>query len=483
MRQCLCWREGLMRAQQLEEEVDDDRSRLGSCVNLDTLLWLSPCKYLWLIQYNLVTVPRNIFGGGAGYDTHSTELRSGRQVPRPTMAPEGATATASPFIVISQQRDPGTFCGTDDVDLEDWLKTYERISAHNRWDPTIMLANVDNSLRGAARTWFRTNEETVTSWDDCKSKLRELFGNPVDRQTAAKKALASRVQTPTEPYVAYILDVLSLCQKADDQMAEADKVGHILKGIADDAFNLLMCKDCTTVQSVIKECRRFEQAKGRRLTTNFTRLPNTAPTSSCEDRCLSEHRPPETDMSPATTGSLTRLIRRELEAMAPTTLPQSETCLPSIPLIQAVVREEVAKLAFQPVCAVRGPGVHAPHLSSSYGGRNEYQPSTYRSRYLSEWRTPDDKPICFHCRRVGHVARYCQRRSPFSFRQDLSSYTHPSQMPRRFTPPPPPQPVDVNAPFRRYSRSPPPQRRQSRSPQPPRRPLSPTPYNNSRPEN
>lgn len=52
-------------------------------------------------------------------------------------------------------------------------------------------------------------------------------------------------------------------------MTEVDKVSNVLKGIADDAFNILMCKNCTTVDSIISECRQFEQAKSRPITHRF----------------------------------------------------------------------------------------------------------------------------------------------------------------------------------------------------------------------
>lgn len=73
-----------------------------------------------------------------------------------------------------------------------------------------------------------------------------------------------------------------LCLKFDDQMSESDKVSQTLKGIADDAFNLLEYKDCTTVDTIIQKCRRFEQAKARLIAPQFTRLPNTAASSPCE---------------------------------------------------------------------------------------------------------------------------------------------------------------------------------------------------------
>lgn len=391
------------------------------------------------------------------------------------MLASGASGSAPPFVIISHPREPGFL--TDGVDVEDWLKMYERVSGHNRWDPTLMLANIGYYLRGTPQVWYETTEHDLTSWDDCKSRLKELFGQPEGRQLAAKKELATRAQTTTESYVSYIQDVLSLCMKADAQMTEADKVGHVLKGIADDAFHLLLCKDCTTVSAIIKECQKFEQAKSRRITAPFTRLPNTAPTSSCEDPVPSRRQSPS-DVGRDAPEGLTRVIRRELEAMAPASLFQhaSQSSHPSIPLIQAVVRQEIENLGIRSVCAVDHPGRHeTPFRTAS---RNTYRTSNYRNP--AEWRTRDDRPICFNCHRAGHVARYCQSRPLRPTRRPYPDFQYANDAPRSFSPRRQPHDAARISPSR-IDRSPSPQRRQSRSP-PFRRSSSPTPYATS-PEN
>ncbi|XP_077498587.1 uncharacterized protein LOC144109649 [Amblyomma americanum] len=264
----------------------------------------------------------------------------------PSNAPPATASTPAPTVVVAQPRDPGTYCGTDDVDVEDWLAMYESVSKPKRWDATLMLANVIFYLAGTARIWFGTHEEELNSWDTCKQKLRHLFGKPIGRKLGAKKDLASRAQSSTESYISYIQDVLALCRKVDSAMSETDNVGHILKGIADVAFNLLLCKDCTTVDSVLRVCRQFEQAEHRRIAPRFDCLPNTPATSSCKDlRTLQE---------PSHPANLTRILRRELEAMTPiafTPHPPDAT----IALIQAVVRQEFANA-----------GLNSGQPSSSY---------------------------------------------------------------------------------------------------------------------
>lgn len=387
-----------------------------------------------------------------------TELRSGRTYAVTSMQQGTQTSPpmALPPIVISQPRDPGTFSGTGNIDVDDWLKMYERASLHNRWDQTVMLANLNYYLKEPALVWYETNEETLTSWDEFKAELRKLFGQSTAHQIAAKNELASRAQSATEPYVSYILDVLALCQKVDRNMAESEKVSHVLKGIADDAFNLLVFKNCTTVDAMIVECRRFEEAKSRRIGQHFARLPNTAATSTCEDQ---PSRHPEVPPSPA----LTRLIRREVEAMSPATLPPylAGPDAATVSLIQTVVRQEIDNLGARSICAFHNTGNCSP--CPAQPARRQY--SFTRSRNPEEWRTPDDRPICFRCRGVGHIARYCRNRWSSPQRTGFPTY-------RPFGPPsnqfPSYQaqntfPADASTP--RPSRSPSPRRRQSPSPQ------------------
>lgn len=374
-----------------------------------------------------------------------------------------APPVAPTYIVLPPARDPGVFSGQDGVDVDKWLNLYERISAGYRWDPTLMLANVLFYLDGPPRVWFETHEAEITSWDSFKEKIRDLFGDSTGRQLAARNELATRAQTSSESYVSYIQDVIALCRQVDEHMSESERVSHVLKGIADDAFNLLVYTNVDTVDTIIKECRRFEHAKSRRITQKFTRLPNTAATSSCDAVRL-----------PPTCDHVTRIVRREIEAACPApiqppvfTTHASDPSQPSVSLIQAVVRQEFANLGLPSACPLTRPD--ARPYSSGPTRRSYTSPGSFRNP--AEWRTPDDQPICFSCHQAGHIARYCRRRWTYVSRQ-TSMYPTPFRRPAAGSPTyyssssHEPLPSDATAPVRRFSRSPSPQRRQSRSPQP-----------------
>lgn len=160
----------------------------------------------------------------------------------------GPSSQHSPSV---RPRDPQEFSGTPETDVTDWLKHYERVSAHNRWDDTIKLANVVFFLKDTALHWFENHEEEITSWESFVSAVQDNFGQTDARRQQAHGRLEHRIQTTTESSTTYIQDVLRLCARVDPNMPEADKVGHLFKGIAENLFCVIASKAPSTVKNFI----------------------------------------------------------------------------------------------------------------------------------------------------------------------------------------------------------------------------------------
>lgn len=52
-------------------------------------------------------------------------------------------------------REPEIFSGTDEKDVEDWLESYERASASNKWDDPMKLGIVMFYLTDVAKLWYK----------------------------------------------------------------------------------------------------------------------------------------------------------------------------------------------------------------------------------------------------------------------------------------------------------------------------------------
>lgn len=247
------------RCSHIANAARDSSSRLvpSSCRDAASHSWVPP----YISPYILVE-------GAAVFPT--LELRS-RTLPSAMPADASQTAPqASPSVVCAgaqRQRDPEIFSGTDENDVEDWLESYERVSATNKWDNPLKLSNVIFYLTGVAKLWFTNHEADLLTWPSFKTSIANVFGRPGVRKLRAEQRLRCRSQQSGETFTSYIEDVIDLCRRADPTMAEADKVRHIMKGISDDAFHMLLSKNPGTVSQVTELCQSFDELRRQRLLT------------------------------------------------------------------------------------------------------------------------------------------------------------------------------------------------------------------------
>lgn len=69
------------------------------------------------------------------------------------------------------------FAGLRGEDVEEWLDTYARVSAFDRWDDHAKLQNVSWSLNEVAKTVSVTSQASPSSFEDFRllhSSLRRL---------------------------------------------------------------------------------------------------------------------------------------------------------------------------------------------------------------------------------------------------------------------------------------------------------------------
>lgn len=383
--------------------------------------------------------------------------------------------------------EPRTFAGKAGEDVDAWLSFYQRASRFNGWNATGQLTNVGLFLKGTASVWYENHEESLTTWPKFVDEIRKCFGDPAAKKKRAEQTLMQRAQVPGETCTTYIEEVLKLCKVLDPRMTEEDKVGHLLKGIAEDVYQYLIAKEnLESVSNVILHCRTFEALRARRITPKFGRLANVTTVASVDVA------PAPSDLA----SIIRQVVREELDRREAASVPSPRareplpSCDPSVTSINAA---SVDAYNFAPRPMVPSPAVNA-HLgyeghdgfvrgpsavSQTWDGRAMYPPA-------GNFSMSRERPICFQCGVRGHVARFCPQRR----RMSAPSTERPRTFYRRNNHPGdranwPPGP-DSRTPYRLNYRSDspasvrsltPPPGRQHRSPSPLRRLTSPPPGN------
>ncbi|GFV59953.1 CCHC-type domain-containing protein [Trichonephila clavipes] len=367
------------------------------------------------------------------------------------------TEQAKPAVVtpsLQQWRSPSTFRGAPGEDPLKWLKEYDRVANFNKWDDMMCLANVYFFLDGTARQWYVNNEDTLDSWEAFKNGLSGLFGDRQKYTRRAEEQLKCRAQRSGESTQSYIQSVLGLCQEVNPLMKEDEKVSHLMKGVAEDIYQALLTREINDTASFIKWCNYIEDMKQKRVgRPRFERLPNVVPVASLTD---------ETDLV-----SLIRtIVREEVHRL----VNQTQESLDSDPQsLEEIVQDEVERVLAPVSTKPTETRPRPTYAAVTRKYRAPVQKFPPEPRKTDVWRTADNRPVCFHCGRPGHVMRYCRerkavfdnsrnRRRNFDDVGTEEEIRRPNSS-RRFTP----SPTRGRSPIRRY-RSPSPYRRSSQSP-------------------
>lgn len=321
-------------------------------------------------------------------------------------ASAAATAPSQPlrlhYTVSTSHRDPPVFSGLRNEDVEEWLDSYDRTSVCNYWDEAHKLRYVPFYLDGVAKTWYYNHESDFSNWSAFTGHLRQVFGTSAGCSVVAKQKLATRIQGDDESYTSYIEDILALCRRAQNDMTEADRVRHLLKGINSVAFNALVIQNPTTVRDVITTCQRLDALHSMRL-----------PHASCDARFTKEHE---------LRALIRTIVREELHGLIPGNPTVASVHTPP-PNLREIIKDELASMtsaahAPSPVrfpvpsyaeVASRAPAP-VPTVPADVGCDHVAAMTTQapRPRHYSTWRPP--RPICFYCGIRGHISRFCRRR-------------------------------------------------------------------------
>lgn len=248
-----------------------------------------------------------------------------------------------------------------------------------------------------------------------KTTLAAVFGRPAVRKLRAEQRLRGRAQKQGENFTSYIEDVIDLCKRLNPEMTEQDKIRHILKGIDDDAFQMLLAKDPRTVSELVTLCQSFEELRKQRVSVRRSMTADdslAALTVGGDNTLLAQIKE-----------YVREEVARQLSCLS--YLPTTEVptnCLS--PTIRQAIQEQVSEALPLPSASPPTP-VPTPLRYAAAAARpprrlpvsppQPVRPSTMPfsatpQHYGNPWRTADNRPICYACGIPGHVARLCRRR-------------------------------------------------------------------------
>ncbi|UYV71013.1 K02A2.6-like [Cordylochernes scorpioides] len=274
----------------------------------------------------------------------------------------------------------GRVCGNGTEDCGKWMKDYERIARSNCWDATMKLANAPFFLEGTAGQWYDNNEEGMDSWDRFKEMFSRTFDNSGVLLRRAKDNLQSRAQKSTESCESYIQDVLSLCRQVNPDMSQGEKVAHLMKGVVEDVYQVILIKEIDTVEAFVDWCRKVEACKQRRIgKPRFERLPNVASIEQPNSSSLED--------------LIRRIVREEIKSAL-----HSEPIVPEVNSLKKIIHEEVER-NLTPI-AEQGPYYReqrryfeGPAKPTPYYQQQSPTRLTTARRKTDEWRTVDNIPV------------------------------------------------------------------------------------------
>lgn len=358
--------------------------------------------------------------------------------------------------------------------MEDWLDHFERVATFNGWDDERKRKHVYFSLEDSAQTWFENRKSTMPSWEEFRQRLLAAYTNS-DRKEKAEAALQARNQRPNESVAMYAEDMARLFRRADSAMTDEKQVRHLMRGVKQEIFAGLIRCPPRTVDEFVREATTIERALHHRARHYNRDEPVVSSVTEMEGSGLRE--------------LVRQIVREELQRL------QQGQVSPASMSVAEIVREEIRQAVRMPeqvdvlrqdeprssyAAAVRQPVYNAPSTVAAVAPQPilELRPrsttcSSEAGRRKSDlWRTPDRRPLCFHCGEAGHVYRACPYR-----RAGLRGFA--PNAPRPQSGQRPPEIADyiaerrnVFSPPRPQSRSPSPIRRRSLSPRFPRDPAT-----------
>ncbi|GFU55438.1 CCHC-type domain-containing protein [Trichonephila clavipes] len=184
----------------------------------------------------------------------------------------------------------------------------------------------------------------------------------------------------------------------DINMTEDQTISHLMKGVAEDLYQVLINSAVSTVDKFVTCCREVDAMRKKRdVPLRYERQPNKKSRKYSHGfvTCINDEP-----------SDLKSIIQEEVRSN-----------------LTPLTREKPAPSPYRTKRTGQSSWRPMPRP------RQENKPTQHDTgRKTNLWRTSDNVPICFHCGRPGHVTSFClDRRRVFSAarqRRQFDQYEH-----------------------------------------------------------
>ena len=313
--------------------------------------------------------------------------------------------------------------------VEEWLGDFERKATANTWNDENKLRYLPCYLSGAPLHWFldieaKNAREAVRQplrWDDIRARLLSAFAD--DSQQGWRAQLRERVQGPDEANGDYIYDVIRLCNKVNANMDELDKIQQIMSGLLPSILEKISMLDNQTMDQLVTNIKRAQ--------TSRNMLQHRVRTSSLDKRSfvatIGEEKTKRSDDLEQKLNFILQELIDQRNAFVTVVQHQHQQHQQWQQQMLSVLQPQVHPPISQAACAPPhfSENVHVAalqqHPQQAQFTRSFSQPRWNNSklqasntgpdqgRNRARQRTLDGRPVCFLCKREGHVMLKCPR--------------------------------------------------------------------------
>lgn len=308
-------------------------------------------------------------------------------------------------------RDLPTFSGQSHEDANDFLLKLERCGVAYGWTDAEYLKYMSLTMEKSALRWFDANK-TVQTFSEMKKKFLETFGrSQVDYDLLGESGKMAINEDP----LAYIFHVLRYVKAISPNATEPEQVNKLFEGLPPHLKACFVRDRPTTVElfterlkDVAREYAYKQKALFQENLLNPYALSNPYGTVTPSlfpygnNFTLSNPYGAVTSSS-LPSGSNYKLSYQPVVTPAFANVPASGSSNNSAreQSSESALRNQVDNLTNQLQTLMQNQGPTPP--------RNPNIEQTGSN--VNSSRTPDGRPICFTCRRVGHVQRFCRFRN------------------------------------------------------------------------